>query len=45
MEWYPKAQFIDLIRDPRDVVASVEQHFPEQVRGRALLPFHLITAW
>ncbi|MEX2671202.1 MAG: sulfotransferase [Phycisphaeraceae bacterium] len=42
---YPASQYIHIMRDPRDVVASVEEHFPEQVRGRGVLPSHIITAW
>jgi len=44
-EWYPAAQFVHLVRDPRDVIGSVEQHMPDQVRGRWLVPHHVITAW
>lgn len=44
-DWYPSSQYIHVIRDPRDVYASVEEYFPEQVIGRGVLPPHIITAW
>jgi hypothetical protein len=44
-EWYPESQYLHIIRDPRDVFASVEEHFPEQIIGRKFLPPHIITAW
>jgi hypothetical protein len=44
--WYPRAQFIHLVRDPRDIVSSILQHFPKSVViPRAVAPPHLNLAW
>ncbi len=43
--WYPDAKFLFIVRNPCDVVASVETHFPEQVVGRGIVAPHVITAW
>jgi hypothetical protein len=45
-EWYPRAQFIHLVRDPRDIVSSILQHFPKSVVvPHAVAPPHLNLAW
>jgi hypothetical protein len=43
--WYPEAQFVHIMRDPRDAHASIEEHFPEQIIGRELVAPHVITSW
>ena len=44
-EWFPGAQFVSIVREPRDVVASMLEHFPHHVRGRNLVAPHLLVAW
>jgi hypothetical protein len=44
-EWYPQSQFIHLVRDPRDSLASWLQYFPHFIKGRRLAKPHLIIAW
>jgi Sulfotransferase family len=43
--WFPGAQFIHLKRDPRDAIASMKQYFEMYIKGRSLLPSHVISAW
>ncbi|NET07261.1 MAG: sulfotransferase [Symploca sp. SIO2B6] len=44
-EWYPEAQFVNIIRDPRDVITSMEKSLPEIVPLRKIFPAHIILAW
>lgn len=42
---YPEAQYIFIVRDPLDVVASMLEHFPHHVRMGRIVPRHLLLAW
>ena len=44
-KWYPKAQFVEIVRDPRDVITSMEKSLPENVPLRKIFPAHIILAW
>lgn len=45
-EWYPQAQFINIVRDPRDVISSIIQYFPHKAFLPAwLVGSHLSLAW
>ncbi|MDJ0795262.1 MAG: sulfotransferase [Calothrix sp. MO_167.B12] len=43
--WYPQAQFVNIIRDPRDVITSMERSLSEIVPLRTIFPAHIILAW
>ena len=43
--WYPQAQFVNIIRDPRDVITSMERSLAEIVKLRTVFPPHIILAW
>jgi hypothetical protein len=42
---YPNAQYVYIVRDPLDVVASMLEHFPHHVPMGRVLPRHLLLAW
>ncbi|VEP15497.1 Sulfotransferase domain superfamily [Hyella patelloides LEGE 07179] len=44
-KWYPKAQFVNIVRDPRDVITSMEKSLPENIPLRQFFPAHIIVAW
>lgn len=52
-KWYPEAQFIYLVRDPRDIIASIIDYTNKGINltrfdfiyNLPLLPTHVILAW
>jgi hypothetical protein len=42
---FPTAEYVYIVRDPRDVVASMLEHFSEHVRLGWFVPRHLLVAW
>ncbi len=45
-QWYPRSQFIHIVRNPCDVISSIIQHFPKSIRiPTCLIPAHINLAW
>ena len=44
-QWYREGQFLHLVRDPRDVAASMVTNFPDNLSFDRLVAPHLAYAW
>lgn len=45
VEWFPRAEFVHMVRDPFDVVHSFETSMAQNVHLRRIFPAHVVLAW